>query len=226
MKVKNSFLTIIPARHGSKGIKNKNLSLVKSKPLIYYTLKAAQESKLIKDVVVTTDSKKIYNYSKKFNFFLIKRPRKISGDNSKIISAIKHVLKYKIFRKKYHYIILLQPTSPLRTSHNIDQAINLFLKKNAETLVSVRKVNDDHPARMYRKNGEYLRPLFPELVDYNRQKLDSVYHRNGAIYIFSIKNILKGKLYGKSILPFIMSQESSINIDNKIDLKLLKFFLG
>ena len=79
---------------------------------------------------------------------------------------------------------------------------------------------------MYRKNGEYLRPLFPELVDCNRQKLDSIYHRNGAIYIFSIKNILKGKLYGKKILPFIMSQESSINIDNKIDLKLLKFLLG
>jgi len=225
MEVKNSFLTIIPARQGSKGIKNKNLSLVKSKPLIYYTLKAAKESKLIKDVVVTTDSKVIYNYSKKFNFFLIKRPRKISGDNSKIISAIKHVLKHKSFKKKYHYIILLQPTSPLRTSYNIDQAINLFLKKSAETLVSVRKVNDDHPARMYRKNRGYLMPIFPKLVDCNRQKLGSIYHRNGAIYIFSIKNILKGKLYGKNILPFIMNQKSSINIDNKLDLKLLKFLL-
>ena len=130
-------LGLIPARSGSKRIKNKNIYELNGKPLIQYTIEAAKNSKLLDDVIVSTDSKRIAEIANNFNInvpFL--RPKKLSGDKIEMIEVIKHVVKKKKF-KKINLIMLLQPTSPLRTNIDIDKSIKLFSLKRADTLVSV-----------------------------------------------------------------------------------------
>ena len=148
-------LGLIPARSGSKRIKNKNIYELNGKPLIQYTIEAAKNSKLLDDVIVSTDSKRIAEIANNFNInvpFL--RPKKLSGDKIEMIEVIKHVVKKKKF-KKINLIMLLQPTSPLRTNIDIDKSIKLFSLKRADTLVSVtNKKNIKNKKKiMIEKNG-------------------------------------------------------------------------
>ena len=114
MKLK--FLAIIPARGGSKEIKNKNLIKINNKPLVSYSIESAKKSKFIDKIVVTTDNKNIMRVSKNFGAEIIMRPKNISGDKAKVEDAILHALDYLKHKKKYipDYLVLLQPTSPLR----------------------------------------------------------------------------------------------------------------
>ena len=128
-----SYLIFIPARAGSKGIKNKNLKFLKGKPLIFYTLRVANTiSKKIKtDIFLSTDSIKIFNYcKKKSNIIDYIRPKYLAGDKSTIFEAIKHCIEFlKPTVNKYHSIILLQPTSPARKLKELHSAIKFYEKK-------------------------------------------------------------------------------------------------
>jgi CMP-N-acetylneuraminic acid synthetase len=153
MLIKNkSFLGIIPARGGSKSIKNKNLYLIREKPLIFYTIKSAVNSKYLSDTVLSTDSKKIANYVKKFSKIKIPffRPKKLAGDKILTLPVLKYtLLKYeKLIKRKFDFVVLLQPTSPLRTSKDIDNSIKLLIKKKTDSLISVTSVGANHPLRM------------------------------------------------------------------------------
>ena len=137
-------LGIILARGGSKGIKNKNIIKFGNKPLIKWTFDAAKKTKKLSRLILSTDSKKIANLAKKNKIevpFL--RPKKLAGDNSKSIDAIEHAInffkKQKIF---FDYVVLFEPTSPLRTSIDIDKSIDQIVKSGADSLVSVCKVNE------------------------------------------------------------------------------------
>ena len=136
------FLAIIPARKGSRGLVNKNFKSLCKKPLIDYTIKAAQKSLFIDRLIISTNDKKIINYSKKNNIEFVKRPEKLSRSTSKVIDAVQHVLKH-LKKKNYipDFIVTLQPTSPLRKAIHIDEAIQLFLSNpNADSLVSCQQV--------------------------------------------------------------------------------------
>ncbi len=229
MRKKNykDFLCIIPARGGSKGIKNKNIKLLNKKPLIYWTIKEALKVKDFSKIIVSTDSKKIRSIAIKYKIYCpFLRPKNISKDNSHTIDAIKHTCNF-VKRNKivnFKYIMILQPTSPLRKKVDIQKSIKLFRKfKKASSLISVVKVTDNHPARMYYKKNEYLfrNPLSEKRTGNPRQKLKKMYLRNGSIYILKEKNLSKNFL-GNNPIGFEMPKERSLNIDDDFDFKIAR----
>tara|TARA_R110001632_G_scaffold97231_1_gene203711 strand:+ start:739 stop:1443 length:705 start_codon:yes stop_codon:yes gene_type:complete len=222
-------LAIIPARGGSKGIPKKNLIDLAGKPLIAWTIEAALESSLINTIVVTSDSKEILDFSNTYkNIKTIERPINLAEDSSPTEPVISHVLD-ELNSNEYDYLILLQPTSPLRTSENINEAISLISNNEATSLISVTQPNH-HPLKSFVKdeNG-YLKGLvnnnFPFMP---RQELPEVFQPNGAIYIVAVKEFLKNnKLFTDKTIEYMMSSEKSIDIDslediNKIESKLKK----
>ena len=227
MKKKKNILTLIPARSGSKGIKNKNIVKIKNKPLIYWTIQQAKLAKL-KNIIVSTDSKKIASIVKKYGSYIkFLRPKKISKDETRMHEVIKHSLDF--FKKKnvnFDLVLLLQPTSPLRLAKDIKNSIKLLEKnKTADSVISVVKLEDFHPARMKIKKKQFLIDTsFSEKKEgMPRQKLANFYLRNGAIYLFKVKSFYKTKtIKGKKSVLYEMPKSRSLNIDDAFDLKLVR----
>ena len=159
--MKNFFVAIIPARSGSKTIKNKNMAKVNNKPMIHWSIVEALKSDYIKEILITTNCTKIKNYSKNFlknkKINLISRPNYLSGDNTKMLPVIKHAKNFSKYNNNKNLLgyILLQPTSPLRKLTDIDNACKLFIKKKPDSLVSVVKLKhiyNPESLYLYKKN--------------------------------------------------------------------------
>ncbi len=222
-------LGIIPARSGSKGIPNKNIKIINNKPLIYWSIKSALNSKLDK-VIVSTDSKKIKLISKKFGAevpFL--RPKNISKDNSKSIDLIIHALKYYIKRNiNFDAVMLLQPTCPLRKFEDINSAMEILKKDTSlDSVISIQEIESTHPGRMkYLKNNIIKDPPFAVNESLSRQKLKKIYLRSGLIYLSRSKNILKNRtIQGKKSYGLVTPNSSSFNIDNINDFNLVNLIM-
>jgi len=226
--MEKKILAIIAARAGSKGIKNKNFVKINKKYLIDYTIREAKKSKLINKIVISSDSQKILQIAKKRKIEFIARPKILSEDKTPIYPVIKHVLDLE--KKKnlfYDYILLLQPTTPLKKAFMIEKSIKLIKKMRADTLVSVYAAGDNHPSRMYKKKNGLLIPLNKKKQSSNRQNLEEIYHRDGNIYIFSTASFIKNKsIYGKKIIPLILEKKYKLNIDDKYDLALARKILN
>ncbi len=213
-----SFIALIPARSGSQRIKNKNLYKINSKPLIYYSIKAAKKSKYIKKIYVLTDSKEIKKVAESYGAevpFL--RPKNISLASSKMITTIRYCLK-KIKKIDQKYFVLLQPTSPMRKSKDIDNACKLILSdKKANGLVSTYNLKNILFSKlMFQKNNNICR-----LDSKIKFKNLSVFVRNGpSIYIGKIRDNFK--FYNGRILNYVMPEKISIDIDTLKDIKKLK----
>lgn len=219
------FLGIIPARGGSKGVKKKNIRLVNNKPLIGYTIEAAQKSKLLTDFLVTTDSDEIIDVIKKYNCNYHRRSSKNAQDKTPIEPVLVEVLEN--ITQEYDGVILLQPTAPARTAEDIDNVLQMFsLDKNVACVVSVVELEDIHPARMYTIDKNMLQPLQKENEKKRRQDLAPVYLRNGCIYAITTKAFFEHK---KLILdikkPYIMPESKWINIDTERDLLVAETLL-
>mgnify|MGYP000574740084 FL=1 len=221
-------LGIIPARAGSKSIKNKNISNLGGKPLIAYTIEAVKKSNLI-DFVVSSDSNKILDISKKYGAKnLILRPKKYAQDKTRSVFLFKYLRKQLEKNYKFDVIMILQPTSPLRTHTDINRSIKLFKENKCDSVISVTSVGGMHPARMkYINKKRYIvDPVFAEKKEgQNRQELKKIFIKNGAIYLFKKNNLDKNSIKGKKSLAMVMPQHSSINIDTKYDLELAKYFI-
>ena len=212
-------LAIIPARGGSKGIPRKNIVNFRNKPLIQWSIDAALESKYITDIVVSSDDDEILDYSNNSNGVIcLKRPSELALDNTRTEPVLVHTLDN--LKTKYDYFILLQPTSPLRTSEDIDSAFLRFLNSKSSSLISVCSL-ESHPYKTFIVNDKgFLQgiinndfPFFP------RQKLPIVYKPNGAIYIISVSEFLKNKsLFTDKTIHFEMSKMKSLDIDSLEDL--------
>ena len=219
------FLAIIPARAGSKRVPNKNILNLANKPLIAHTIEAAKSSKYIDKVVVSSDSDKILNIAKEYKVTPLKRPLELAGDRASVIDAIEHTIDSF---KNYDYIILLQPTSPLRDEFDINGAIELLDKKGADGVVSVCEM--EHSPLWANTLDETLDMsnfLKDEVKGKRSQDLPTFYRLNGAIYICSVKRLLEEKtLFIKdNIFGFIMDRKNSIDIDEEIDFKLASVLL-
>lgn len=185
--MKASVLAIIPARGGSKGIADKNLALFRGKKLIQYTLEAVQDSQLITEVIVSTDSMQISKFCAKFGFETdYMRPPEFATDESKLTSAICHVLDWleSKYSKTFDYFIVLQPTSPLRTAEDIDEFINFMILGNHNSALSVHEMRE-HPMESIQVYGsdswEYL--VRPPSDAYGRQQYGGKFlFINGALY--------------------------------------------
>lgn len=217
-------LAVIPARSGSKGVPNKNIKNLGEKPMIEYTIDAAKCSKCFDRIILTTDSEEIQSVAKKAGVeapFL--RPKDLSRDCSPLIDAITHALLWCEGDKvKYDIVYLLQPTSPFRNKDHIAKALYIYIRKKADTLVSVIKVPHRFipSSLMYDKNG-FLKNYVGEKVSESRHNDDILWARNGpAILITKASLIRKKAFYGKKIIGFPMDVVSSIDIDTHDDWKL------
>jgi len=225
MKTIKTIFSIIPAKSKSLGLKNKNLKKINNKSLIQITIESAKKSKLIKNVFLTSDSDKILKLGKKNNIEIIKRPLKLSNNIANANEVILHsLLKIKKkFSIKKSICIYLQPTSPLRTTKHIDDALKNFLNsKSSKTLISV--CDAPYLSKSLVKKGKYLFPSNSEKkITSNRQKLIKNYMPNGAIYIFSTEAFLKkGRIPIKKIIPYFMNKMESIDIDDFFDLEIAR----
>lgn len=213
-------IAIIPARGGSKGIPKKNLVNFLGKPLLQWSIEAALNSKYITDVVVSSDDDDILRISQKHkNVIPIKRPKELALDTSRTEPVLAHVIE-SLKGTTFDYLILLQPTSPLRKSDDIDEAFNKLLASYANSLISVCS-NNYHPYKSLRINNEgFLEGIINnEYPFFPRQELPQTYSANGAIYIIKVKDFIKNNsLITSKTLHFKMSIESSLDIDSKIDL--------
>tara|TARA_B100000674_G_scaffold387477_1_gene331038 strand:+ start:19 stop:678 length:660 start_codon:yes stop_codon:yes gene_type:complete len=214
------YLAVIPARGGSKGIKHKNRKLLNGKPLIQYTIEAAQQS-VISDLVVSTDDVNIANISKSLGVSVIMRPEELAKDDTPTLPVIQHALDNS--SGQFDAVVTLQPTSPLRTSAHINEALKLFESiKDADSLVSVVKVphNMVPESIMAIKNGELVNYI--ESTPLRRQDKPTYYARNGAaIYITTVKQ-LAHSVFGGKIIPYEMSKNDSFDIDDTEDWNLVK----
>jgi CMP-N,N'-diacetyllegionaminic acid synthase len=220
-----TFLAVIPARGGSKGIPRKNIVNVNNKPLIQYTVSEAKDSKYLDKIIVSTEDKEIAQIAKKCGAevpFL--RPEELANDEAKSIDAIIHVIDELSSRgSKYDYLVLLQPTQPLRKSWHIDEAIERIVDKEEESLVSVTKVTE-HPIliRTIDENGK-LKNLLNLNSTIKRQDFPEYYKVNGAIYINKLdENFSKNTSLNDNKLAYIMEREFDLDIDDPIDLEIFK----
>lgn len=218
---KNNFFGFIPARGGSKRVKNKNIKLFKKKPLIYYSIKSSLKSKFIDETVVYSDSDKIKYLSKKLGAEVeYDRPKIISNDSTTMYETIKFFLKKNKKYKKFKYIALLQPTSPLRNHLDIDKAVKKLLKnKTADGILStflIRNFNKKYPDKfMYEQNGFLKRTNV-----YKKNQHKKIFLRNGpAIFIFKTKSLNKD-LYNLKLINYIMSEKRSLDINYPQDFKI------
>ena len=224
-------LAIIPARGGSQRIPRKNIKKLHGKPLIEYTIEQAKSSKLISKIVVSTDDKKIAVIAKSMGVdvpFL--RPKKYSGSTSPTIDVIKHTLNYLETEQNYipDKIIILQPTSPLRTVKVIDDSIKK-LNKKISSVISVSSVTK-HPFKSFWLNQGFLTPFTSdhEKKFYQKQKLPKLYYENGLVYTFWYKTIKEyDSIYGSNIKPLLIDKEfEAIDIDTKFDFFIAEMILS
>ena len=223
-------LGVIPARGGSKGVPGKNIKELAGKPLIAYTIRAAIESGIFENVIVSTDSGEIAEIAVKYGAevpFL--RPKELSGDNVSSDDAILHGLAY--FQRQgieYSEVCKLQPTSPLRTSRHLQDAYRLFKERNADYLVSVCEC--EHSPLWTGSIGDDLR--LDDFISDNvkracRQDMPTFYRLNGAIYMGKAGPFCQNKSFlGKNCVAYIMRQEDSVDIDSALDFAFAELLMN
>jgi len=216
-------LGIIPARGGSKGVPGKNIMEFDGKPLLAYAIEAGKKSKLISKMIVNTDDMKIAQISEDFECEVFIRKKEFATDTSEVIDSVIQTIEF--FKKKGEFfdaVMLLQPTSPLRTGEDIDKAIQILRRGKIDAVISMVKVQDKHPARMYKMEKSQLSSLMPEHETERRQDLPELYLRNGCIYLVKTE-VLKNQ---RTFMPtnksaYIMNADWDVNVDTEIDVIIL-----
>jgi len=224
-------IAIIPARGGSKGLPGKNIKLLNNKPLIAYTIIAAKNSKYIDNVFVSTDDKEIAEVSLKYGAkvpFL--RPKELATDNALAIDNYIYTIEKlkELYNKEIPEIVVLQPTSPLRNTEDINSAIEIFITKKADSVISFSEMT--HPPVWAKKviNDGTVRDYFENAAGFkNRQDIEKALMPNGAIYILKYE-LLKNKYtyYSDKTYPYIMPANRSVDIDLQIDFDFAEFLMN
>lgn len=229
MYKQNSFLAIIPARGGSKGIPRKNIIHVKNKPLIQYTIESAKQSRYLDKIIVSTDDQEIANVSMRCGAevpFL--RPEELANDTAKTIDVLVHAVgELKKNGFEYDYLVLLQPTQPLRIGKHIDQAIEQIVNNEEESLVSITEVKE-HPLfiRTLDNDGK-VNSLLNATSTIRRQDFLKYYKVNGSIYINRLNdNFNLDTSLNDNKLGFVIDKKYDIDIDEPFDLKILELLLS
>lgn len=218
MKDLGRVLAIIPARGGSKGIPDKNIRLLGGKPLIAWTLEAAQDSKYIDRCIVSTDSERIADVAKDWGGdvpFL--RPEHLARDDTPGMAPVFHAMdKFP----EYDIVVLLQPTSPFRLSRDIDDSIERYLSSDVQSVVSVSPVEKPVAWMYHIQASGMMKRVFEEMEILRRQDDSGTYVLNGAVYVSTAKNLReKESFLVGDVQAHIMPRSRSLDIDNPIDLE-------
>lgn len=214
-------IAIIPARSGSKGLKDKNITDLCGKPLMAYSIEAAIQSRLFERVIVSTDSERYADIAKQYGAEVMMRGEELSNDKATTYMVLADILKKLV---PINYFVLLQPTSPLRTANHIKEAVEKFdshinkfdflvsMKEAEHAKILVNPIDDD----------ESLKYFDTDFSDYRRQGYKD-YSPNGAIFIGKPVEYLQRKhFFGIKSLSYVMTAEDSIDIDGKLDLIVAK----
>jgi CMP-N,N'-diacetyllegionaminic acid synthase len=223
-------LGVIPARGGSKGVPGKNVRPLAGTPLIGWTINAAKGSHLTR-TVLSTDDEAIARVGRELGVdvpFL--RPADLATDSAKSLPVMQHALAAAEADDGRHYdaVMMLQPTTPLRTAADIDGAIDKLAETGADSVISVVDVLAHHPARMKFLEGDRLvDPPFCEAYENQpRQELRPMYIRNGAIYLTRREVLLGGSFKGTDCRAWLMPESRSVNIDTELDFRLAEWMLA
>lgn len=225
-------LAIVPARGGSKGIPKKNIKMLCGKPLIFWSINAGKRSKYIDKLIVSTDSLEIAEVAKQFHAEVpFIRTAELASDTASSIDVIINALDFLAARnEKFDYVLLLEPTSPLRTVEDIDLAIERLLSnKIAKSIVSVAKTESSHPAFCVTIDKDGLAKPFlkKDIKHVRRQELDEVYYLDGTLY-FSEVDFLREKktFYHDKTLIYVVERYKYLEVDEEMDLVCIEALMN
>ena len=229
---KPKILGVIPARGGSKSVPRKNLALLNGKPMMYYTILAAQESEMLSNFVVSSEDHEIIKVAQQYGApapFI--RPAELATDEAPSLPVVQHAVREMEEREgiSYDYIVMLQATSPLRTGADIDAALKKLIATGADSVVSVVRVAHHHPARMrFIENDVLIQLPMGETKELQRrQDLPPVYIRNGAIFATKRDVVMeKNSFLGQISRPYVMPESRSVNIDTKVDFMVAEVMMN
>ena len=221
-------LALIPARGGSKGLPGKNIKVFCGKPLIAYAIEAAIKSTKIKEVIVSTDDDAIAKVSVDYGATVpFLRPAELASDSALAVDNYIYTINRLNSNKdeKIKEFTVLQPTSPLRNASDIDNAIDIFEQKRADSVVSYTR--EIHPIvwHKYLKNDDSFENIFEESIN-NRQDCRPSFFPNGAVFVFNYNMILKRMLYTENSFAYVMPRNRSVDIDNLEDFEYAEFLLN
>lgn len=215
--MKPTFLAVIPARGGSKGIPRKNIKEFAGKPLIAWTIEEAKKSKYITKLILSSEDAEIIEVAKRYGCEVpFVRPKELAADDTPGVGPILHAIEQC---PGYDFVVILQPTSPLRTVEDIDGAIEMLLTKEAAFCVSVTEPNQS-PYWMYNLNvNGMMNPIITQTnFAVRRQDLPKAYSLNGAIYVAQTEQLKVAKSFlTDETVGYVMSENHSYDIDNRID---------
>ena len=211
-------VSIVVAKQNSSRVPHKNFRpFYKDKSLVDLVLSLHSSSKLDLPLILSTDHS---TYCPSFPTIIHTRREELARVETPVLAVLLDIIK-SFSLAPTTKLILLQPTSPFRSSNQYSEFFSLLNKApSMSTLFSVYKVEDNHPARMYSLADNILVPYLADQVECQSQELDPCFHRNGCFYGFNVSDLLSGRLYGSYLQPYIMPFESSINIDTPLDFKL------
>ncbi|MDZ4770855.1 MAG: CBS domain-containing protein [Chloroflexota bacterium] len=228
--VTHGAIALIPARGGSKRVPRKNIALVGGKPLIAWAIQAAHGANQIARTIVSTDDAEIASVSGTYGAEVPwMRPAELAGDKTPSIDVILHAARWLVetVQPTPRYLVLLEPTAPLRTAAQIDEAVIALVQSDADSVVSVSEVphlfNPDELTVIDRDDGG-LRPYIADRTMNNRRlrgQQTPVYLQNGLVYALRIESLLRtGTLYGDKSVPVVNGWEYFLDIDTEDDLRL------
>lgn len=222
-------LALIPARGGSKGLPGKNIKLLNGKPLISYSIRSALNAKSVDRVIVSTEDKEIADIASEYGAEIpFLRPKELAQDNSKAIDAYIYTIE-KLnddLDDKISSFIVILPTNPLVISEDIDNAIQLFKKMNADSVISYTEAS--HPPIWAIKISEDLKVSnYFDLKDQllNRQDIPQAYMPSGSIFIFRLSLLKSNKYLSDNSFAYIMPRERSVDIDTHLDFEYAEFLI-
>lgn len=223
-----NILAIIPARGGSKGIKDKNIINLSGHPLIAYSIAAAKSSDKIDKILCTTDSKKIAEIAEGYGAYVpFLRPSELAEDDTPDFPVFQHAINWLVKNENYipDIVVHLRPTSPVRFKTDINKAIKKLIENPSTDSLRAVCPAPYTPYKMWLKKGEFIKPLLQipgidELYNMPRQKLPQVFWQTGYIDIIKIQTLMVLKsMTGRRILPYFIDKEIVVDIDSEYDLK-------
>ena len=228
-----NLMCLIPARKGSKGVKGKNKRMLGGRPLVSWSLELACEaSDMFSEIVLSTDDPEIAAIGENMGVSVpFMRPPGLAADSSKTIDVVKHALAfYRAKEQHFDAVMILQPTTPFRALIDIEKAIQIFSDKRPDSVISVVQTESHHPILMKQITDQgYLTDFFQKEPEGTRRQdyRPRAFLRNGCIYLTDVRVIdEKTSLWGDTVVPYIMPEQRSINIDSELDFKICEALLA
>jgi CMP-N,N'-diacetyllegionaminic acid synthase len=223
----SSVLALVPARGGSKGVPRKNIRVIGGKPMIAWTIEAARGSRYIDRLILSSDDQAIIAVAVEYGCEApFVRPAELASDQADSMSVVRHAID--ALPEQFEYLVLLQPTSPMRRTEDIDGAIERCVRGGAPACVSVCEA-DKSPFWMLRMDAQgTVQPLFPaHQIPYRRQDAPVVFALNGAVYVARTEHLrLGGTFLAPGAVGYPMPRERSLDIDTELDLAIVDFLLN